>query len=114
MRGPSAWRGLLALLPHAERISLLVYAALSVGAAVSGSLSAVLLVPLVQPGHAVPFASPDLTINAAARRTTSGSAEFEAAIECLFGDAGARTLGFTPRGLSPGAGLALALYDATP
>ncbi|MGN6481941.1 ATP-binding cassette domain-containing protein [Luteibacter sp.] len=66
MRGPSAWRGLLALLPHAERISLLVYAALSVGAAVSGSLSAVLLVPLVQPGHAVPFASPDLTLNAAA------------------------------------------------
>ena len=29
------------------------------------------------------------------------------AIECLFGDAAARTLGFTPRGLSPWAGLAL-------
>jgi hypothetical protein len=33
-------------------------------------------------------------------------------IECLFGDAAARTLGFTPRGLSPWAGLALALHDA--
>jgi len=33
-------------------------------------------------------------------------------IECLFGDAAARTLGFTPRGLSPCAGVALALHDA--
>jgi hypothetical protein len=33
-------------------------------------------------------------------------------IECLFGDAAARTLGMTPQGLSPWAGLALALYDA--
>jgi hypothetical protein len=32
-------------------------------------------------------------------------------IECLFGDAAGRTLGFTPRGLSPWAGLALALDD---
>jgi hypothetical protein len=31
-------------------------------------------------------------------------------IECLFGDAASRTLGFTPRGLSPWAGLAL--HDA--
>jgi hypothetical protein len=35
-------------------------------------------------------------------------------IECLFGDAAARTLGFTPRGLSPWAGLALALHEARP
>jgi hypothetical protein len=35
-------------------------------------------------------------------------------IECLFGDAAARTLGFTPRGLTPWAGLALALHDARP
>jgi hypothetical protein len=35
-------------------------------------------------------------------------------IECLFGDAASRTLGFTPRGLSPWAGLALALHDARP
>ncbi|MCI0359291.1 MAG: hypothetical protein L0211_12505 [Planctomycetaceae bacterium] len=34
------------------------------------------------------------------------------AIECLFGDAAARSLGLTPRGLSPWAGLSLALYDA--
>jgi hypothetical protein len=33
-------------------------------------------------------------------------------IECLFGDAAARMLGFTPRGLSPWAGMALALHDA--
>jgi hypothetical protein len=33
-------------------------------------------------------------------------------IECLFGDAAGRTLGFTPRGLSRWAGLALALHDA--
>jgi hypothetical protein len=33
-------------------------------------------------------------------------------IECLFGDAAGRTLGFTPRGLSPWAGLALALHNA--
>jgi hypothetical protein len=35
-------------------------------------------------------------------------------IECLFGDEAVRTLGFTPRGLSPWAGLALALHDARP
>jgi hypothetical protein len=33
-------------------------------------------------------------------------------IECLFGDSAGRTLGFTPRGLSPWAGLAMALHDA--
>jgi hypothetical protein len=40
------------------------------------------------------------------------AADKRTAIECLFGDAAGRTLGFTPRGLSPWAGLALALYDA--
>ncbi len=40
--------------------------------------------------------------------------DMRTAIECLFGDAAARTLGFTPRGLSPWAGLALALHDARP
>lgn len=34
-------------------------------------------------------------------------------MECLFGDEAGRTLGFTPRGLSHWAGLALALQDAT-
>jgi hypothetical protein len=33
-------------------------------------------------------------------------------IECMFGDEPASTLGFTPRGLQPWAGLALALHDA--
>jgi hypothetical protein len=35
-------------------------------------------------------------------------------MECLFGDEPGRTLGFTPRGLSPWAGLALALHDGLP
>jgi uncharacterized protein YjaZ len=34
-------------------------------------------------------------------------------MECLFGDPITRSLGFTPRGLSAWAGLALALHDAT-
>jgi hypothetical protein len=38
--------------------------------------------------------------------------DMRTAIECLFGDAAGRTLGFTPRGLSPWAGLALAFHDA--
>jgi hypothetical protein len=33
-------------------------------------------------------------------------------IQCLFGDGAGRSLGFEPLGLSPWAGLALALYDA--
>lgn len=38
--------------------------------------------------------------------------DLRTAIECLFGDAAGRTLGFTPRGLSLWAGLAVALHDA--
>lgn len=38
-------------------------------------------------------------------------ADMRTAIECLFGDEAARTLGFTPRGLSHWAGLALARHD---
>jgi hypothetical protein len=38
--------------------------------------------------------------------------DMRTAIEWLFGDAAGRTLGFTPRGLSLWAGLALALHDA--
>ncbi len=41
-----------------------------------------------------------------------GADDMRTCIECLFGDAPARTLGFTPSGLSPWAGLALALHDA--
>jgi hypothetical protein len=35
-------------------------------------------------------------------------------VECLFGDVAGRTLGFTARGLSHWAGMALALHDARP
>jgi hypothetical protein len=38
--------------------------------------------------------------------------DMRTAVECLYGDAAGRTLGFTPRGLSDRAGLALALHDA--
>jgi hypothetical protein len=38
--------------------------------------------------------------------------DMRTAIECLYGDAAGKTLGFTPRGLSNRAGLALALHDA--
>jgi hypothetical protein len=40
-----------------------------------------------------------------------GSGDMRTCIECLFGDAAGKTLGFEPRGLSPWAGLALALDD---
>lgn len=40
------------------------------------------------------------------------STDMRTGIECLFGDPAGKTLGFTPRGLSPRAGLALALHDA--
>jgi hypothetical protein len=40
--------------------------------------------------------------------------DMRTSIECLFGDAAARTLGFTSQGLSPWAGLAMALHDARP
>jgi hypothetical protein len=42
------------------------------------------------------------------------ASDMRTTIECLFGDAAGRTLGFTPRSLSPWAGLALALHDARP
>lgn len=40
------------------------------------------------------------------------STDMRTGIECLFGDTAARTLGFSPMGLSHRAGLALALHDA--
>jgi hypothetical protein len=40
------------------------------------------------------------------------TADLRMVVEYLFGDAAGRTLNFTPRGLSPWAGLALALNDA--
>lgn len=43
---------------------------------------------------------------------TADATDLRTAVECLYGDAAARALGFTPRGLCDGAGLALALHDA--
>ena len=40
------------------------------------------------------------------------AADMRTTIECLFGDPAAKSLGFTPRGLSAWAGIALALHDA--
>jgi hypothetical protein len=40
-----------------------------------------------------------------------GAGDKRTVIECMFGDVAGRTLGFTPRGLSHWAGLALALHD---
>jgi ATP-binding cassette subfamily C protein len=48
-------RLLLRSLSGIERIETIAYVALSLGAAFAGSLAAVLLVPLVQPGHTLPF-----------------------------------------------------------
>jgi hypothetical protein len=39
------------------------------------------------------------------------ASDMRTVIECIFGDVAGRTLGFTPRGLSHWAGLALALHD---
>jgi ABC-type multidrug transport system fused ATPase/permease subunit len=48
-------RSLLRTLSGAERVETAAYVVLSLGAAFVGSLAALLLVPLVQPGHALPL-----------------------------------------------------------
>ena len=48
-------RSLLRTLSGRERLETAAYVALSLAAALAGSLAAVLLVPLVQPGHTLPF-----------------------------------------------------------
>jgi ABC-type multidrug transport system fused ATPase/permease subunit len=48
-------RSLLRTLTPAERLETAAYVVLSLGAAFVGSMAAVLLVPLVQPGHTLPF-----------------------------------------------------------
>jgi ATP-binding cassette subfamily C protein len=48
-------RPLMRTLSRTELAQTLVYVALSLGTALAGSLAAVLLVPLVQPGQALPF-----------------------------------------------------------
>ncbi|GGY23021.1 ABC transporter ATP-binding protein [Rhodanobacter panaciterrae] len=48
-------RSLVRTLTHAELVETAAYVLLSLGVAFAGSLAAVLLVPLVQPGHTLPF-----------------------------------------------------------
>ena len=75
---------------------------------------------LAQEGHAMAAAGRDSPVLDAEdlSYTREVIAEYRDArdrrtnIECLFGDPAARCLGFTPRGLSPWAGLALALHEA--
>jgi hypothetical protein len=55
----------------------------------------------------------DLAYTREVLRPSLDADDMRTAIECLFGDSAGRTLGFAPRGLSPRAGLALALHDAT-
>jgi ATP-binding cassette subfamily C protein len=50
-RTPSPLRVLLDTLPRGDRPKIAVYVALSLGSALAGSLTALLLVPLVQPAH---------------------------------------------------------------
>lgn len=50
-------RSLARTLSGVERVETVAYVALSLGAAFAGALAALLLVPLVQPGQALPFGS---------------------------------------------------------
>ena len=54
-RAHALLRALLRTLSGAELAETAAYVVLSLGAAFAGSLAAVLLVPLVQPGHTLPF-----------------------------------------------------------
>lgn len=54
-RAPYVLRSLVRMLTGIELAETAAYVLLSLGAAFAGSLAAMLLVPLVQPGHALPF-----------------------------------------------------------
>jgi ABC-type multidrug transport system fused ATPase/permease subunit len=54
-RGFALLRSLARLLTRADMVEIAVYVLLSLGAALAGSLAAVFLVPLVQPGHTLTF-----------------------------------------------------------
>ena len=55
VRPPELLRALLRTLARKDLVETAAYVALSLGAAIAGSVAALLLVPLVQPGHALPF-----------------------------------------------------------
>jgi hypothetical protein len=64
-------------------------------------------------GCAMPALDPDdLEYTRAVLAEHLDATDMRTTIECLWGDAAGKTLGLTPRGLSDGAGLALALHDA--
>lgn len=75
---------------------------------------------LAQEGHVMaaarltmPSLDPDdLAYTREVLRPFLDAKDMRTTIECLFGDDAGRTLGFAPIGLSPSAGLALALHDA--
>jgi hypothetical protein len=74
---------------------------------------------MAQEGHAMARAgcstpaldAEDLAYSRAVIAPFLETADMRTAVECLYGDAAGRTLGFTPRGLSDRAGLAVALDD---
>lgn len=57
MHGAAPLHALLRSLPAGDRLKTAVYVLLSLASAFAGSVAAVLLVPLVQPGHGLPFAN---------------------------------------------------------
>ena len=68
---------------------------------------------LAQAGYDEPVLDPDeLGYTREVIEPFLDATEMRTAVECLFGDDASRTMGFTPRGLSPWAGIALALHDA--
>ncbi len=73
-------RSLLRTLTAVERLETAAYVVLSLGAAFVGSLAAVLLVPLVQPGHTLPFGGALLDV----RRSVDAQAAIFAAAMTFF------------------------------
>jgi hypothetical protein len=68
---------------------------------------------LAMAGSVSPRLEPDdLTYSREVIEPFLDATDMATCIECLYGDTAARSLGFTPRGLSDRAGLALALDDA--
>lgn len=62
-RGHDSWRAFLRTIKDAGVVKLVVYVVLSFAGALAGSAAAVLLVPLVQPGHALVLARRTLDVH---------------------------------------------------
>ena len=94
-RAPTLLRSLLRMLGTRERIETGAYIALSVGVALAGSLAAVLLVPLVQPGHPSPVGGGLLDVHGNIERQAAifaGSAASYALLRWLTAYLGARLI----------------------